>query len=186
MSAEPQPSKDYLVWVDLEMTGLDPEVDVIIEVAVLITDSDLNIVAHGPELAIHRSEQALRVMNAWNRRTHGNSGLIKRVRASSISIEQAEAEVLEFLQAWTIEGKSPLCGNSVHVDKRFLYREMPSVVDWLHYRIVDVSTLKELAWRWYPDHERFVKHERHRAMDDIRESIDEMRFYRERIFRPSG
>lgn len=181
----PTASKDHLIWIDLEMTGLDPERDVIIEAAVLITDADLNVIADGPELAIHRSDDELSVMNKWNRNTHHGSGLIKRVKASDISIEQAEAEVLEFVQQWTVEGKSPLCGNSVHQDKRFLYREMPQLVDWLHYRIIDVSTVKELATRWYPELEKFAKLERHRAMDDIRESIAELRWYRQRIFNPS-
>lgn len=181
-----QPSKDNMVWIDLEMTGLDPERDVIIEVAVLITDADLNVIADGPELAIRRSDDELSVMNKWNRNTHHGSGLIKRVKASDVTIEQAEAEVLEFVQQWTVEGKSPLCGNSVHQDKRFLYHEMPRLVDWLNYRIIDVSTVKELSTRWYPDLEKFAKQERHRAMDDIRESIDELRWYRRQIFKPSA
>ena len=181
---QPKPSLDNLVWIDLEMTGLDPGRDVIIEAAVLITDGDLNIIADGPDLAIHRSDEALSVMNAWNRRTHHGSGLIKRVKASDVTIEQAEAEILEFVQQWTIEGKSPLCGNSVHQDRRFLYGEMPKLIDWLNYRIVDVSTVKELANRWYPGLEEFVKQERHRALEDIRESIDELRWYRQQIFKP--
>ena len=182
---QPKPSKDNLVWIDLEMTGLDPGRDVIIEVAVLITDGDLKIIADGPDLAIHRSDDELSVMNAWNRRTHHGSGLIKRVKSSDVTIEQAEADILEFVQQWTVEGKSPLCGNSVHQDRRFLYGEMPKLIDWLNYRIVDVSTVKELANRWYPELEQFVKQERHRALDDIRESIDELRWYRQQIFKPS-
>ena len=180
----PTPSKDNLVWIDLEMTGLDPARDVIIEVAVLITDADLNILADGPDLAVHRSDLALSVMNAWNRQTHHGSGLIKRVKASEVTIEQAETEILEFVQQWTVEHESPLCGNSVHQDRRFLYREMARLNDWLSYRILDVSTVKELAKRWYPELEPFVKQERHRALDDIRESIDELRWYRQQIFRP--
>lgn len=183
IAPRPQRSADNLVWIDLEMTGLDPDRDVVIEVAVLITDGDLNIIADGPDFAIHRSDEALSVMNAWNRRTHHGSGLIKRVKASDVTIQQAEAEVLEFVQQWTMEGKSPLCGNSVHQDRRFLYGEMPKLIDWLSYRIVDVSTVKELATRWYPDLEKFVKQERHRALDDIRESIDELRWYRQQIFK---
>lgn len=186
VASQPTASKDNLVWIDLEMTGLDPARDVIIEVAVLITDGDLNIIADGPDFAIRRSDEALSVMNEWNRRTHHGSGLIKRVRASEVTIEQAEAEVLEFVQQWTIESESPLCGNSVHQDRRFLYGEMPKLIDWLSYRIVDVSTVKELARRWYPDLEKFVKQERHRALDDIRESIDELRWYRQQIFKPSA
>jgi len=179
----PVASKDHLIWIDLEMTGLDPERDVIIEAAVLVTDGDLNVVADGPEIAIHRSAEELSVMNEWNRRTHHGSGLIKRVRASDVTVEQAEAEILEFVQQWTVEGKSPLCGNSVHQDKRFLYREMPTLVEWLHYRFIDVSTVKELARRWYPDLEKFAKQERHRALEDIRESIAELRWYRQQIFK---
>ena len=184
IAPQPGPAKDHLVWIDLEMTGLDPDRDVIIEAAVLITDGGLNIVADGPELAIHRTAEELSVMNEWNRRTHHGSGLIKRVRASDVTIEQAEEEILEFVKQWTVEGKSPLCGNSVHQDKRFLYAEMPLLVEWLNYRIIDVSTVKELARRWYPELEEFAKQERHRAMDDIRESIDELRWYRQQVFKP--
>lgn len=180
----PKPAKDNLVWIDLEMTGLDPDRDVIIEAAVLITDAELNVIAHGPDFAVHRSNEELSVMNDWNRKTHHGSGLIKRVRASDVTIDQAEADILEFVQQWTVKGESPLCGNSVHQDKRFLYREMPALVDWLNYRIIDVSTVKELARRWYPELEAFVKQERHRALDDIRESIDELRWYRQQIFKP--
>ena len=165
------------------MTGLDPTRDVIIEAAVLITDAELNVIADGPDFAIHRSDAELSVMNDWNRRTHHGSGLIKRVRDSEIEIVQAEREIVEFVQEWTVKGQSPLCGNSVHQDKRFLYQEMPSLVDWLSYRILDVSTVKELAKRWYPELPKFVKQEKHRALDDIRESIDELRWYRQTIFR---
>lgn len=177
------PDKSNLVWIDLEMTGLDPLRDVIIEAAVLITDGDLNIIAHGPELAIHRSEAQLSVMNSWNRETHHGSGLIRRVRASEIEIDHAQTEIVEFVQQWTNKGQSPLCGNSVHQDKRFLYQEMPQLVDWLNYRIIDVSTVKELAKRWYPELGKFVKQQNHRALDDIRESINELRWYREQMFR---
>ena len=183
MTSKPKASRDNMVWIDLEMTGLDPARDVIIEAAVIITDAQLNIIADGPDFAIQRTDEELSVMNAWNRRTHHGSGLIKRVKASDTSIEQAEAEIVEFVQHWTVERAAPLCGNSVHQDKRFLYGEMPKLVDWLNYRIVDVSTIKELAKRWYPNLERFVKQENHRALDDIRESIDELRWYRDHIFR---
>ena len=185
IAPQPKPSKDNLIWIDLEMTGLDPARDVIIEAAVLITDGELNIIADGPDLAIHRSDAELNVMNAWNRRTHHGSGLIKRVKESDVTIEQAEEQILDFVRDWTLEGESPLCGNSVHQDRRFLYGEMPQLIDWLNYRIVDVSTIKELAKRWYPGMEPFVKQERHRALDDIRESIDELRWYRQQIFSPS-
>ena len=181
--SSPRPSTGNMVWIDLEMTGLDPDRDVIIEAAVLITDADLNIIADGPDIAIQRSTNELSVMNAWNRRTHHQSGLIKRVRASDVTIEQAAEQILEFVREWTVEGKAPLCGNSVHQDRRFLYGAMPKLIDWLNYRIVDVSTIKELATRWYPEMEPFVKQERHRALDDIRESIDELRWYRQQIFK---
>lgn len=166
------------------MTGLDPDRDVIIEAAVLVTDPQLEIVAHGPEIAIHRTPEELSLMNAWNRRTHGDSGLVRRIRDSQTSIEQAEDEILEFLAEWTEAGASPLCGNSVHQDRAFIRRQMPRLDAWLHYRILDVSTVKELVKRWYPDLEPFAKQERHRALDDIRESIDELRWYRERVFLP--
>ncbi|MDE2893159.1 MAG: oligoribonuclease [Chloroflexota bacterium] len=180
-----KPSSGNMVWIDLEMTGLDPGRDVIIEAAVLITDSELEIIANGPDIAIRRSEDELSVMNAWNRRTHHQSGLVKRVRASDVTIDAAEEQILEFVREWTIEGMAPLCGNSVHQDRRFLYGEMPKLIDWVSYRIIDVSTVKELATRWYPEMEPFVKQERHRALDDIRESIDELRWYRQQIFKPS-
>lgn len=166
------------------MTGLDPDRDVIIEAAVLVTDPQLEIVAHGPEIAIHRTPEELSLMNAWNRRTHGDSGLVRRIRDSQTSIEQAEDEILEFLAEWTEAGASPLCGNSVHQDRAFIRRQMPRLDAWLHYRILDVSTVKELVKRWYPDLEPFAKQQRHRALDDIRESIDELRWYRERVFLP--
>lgn len=178
------PARDHMIWIDLEMTGLDPDRDVIIEAAVLITDSQLEIIAHGPEIAVSRTETELNLMNAWNRRTHGNSGLVRRVRDSATDIKQAEDEILEFVAEWTEERTAPLCGNSVHQDRAFIRRQMPRLYDWLHYRIVDVSTIKELATRWYPDLEPFAKHERHRALDDIRESIDELRWYRQQLFRP--
>ena len=171
-----------MVWVDLEMTGLDPDRDVIIEAAVLITDGELDIVAHGPELAIHRGPEEIALMDAWNRRTHGESGLTERVRRSDTSVEQAEDEILEFLAEWTLARTSPLCGNSVHQDRAFIRREMPRLYDWLHYRIVDVSTIKELVRRWYPEVEPFAKQQSHRALDDIRESIDELRWYRQHVF----
>ena len=166
------------------MTGLDPDRDVIIEAAVLVTDPQLEIVAHGPEIAIHRTPEELSLMNAWNRRTHGDSGLVRRIRDSQTSTEQAEDEILEFLAEWTEAGASPLCGNSVHQDRAFIRRQMPRLDAWLHYRILDVSTVKELVKRWYPDLEPFAKQQRHRALDDIRESIDELRWYRERVFLP--
>lgn len=184
IAPQPKRSSGNMVWIDLEMTGLDPARDVIIEAAVLITDSELDVIADGPDIAVQRSDEELSVMNAWNRRTHHGSGLIKRVKASEVTIQQAEDEIVAFVQQWTAKGKAPLCGNSVHQDRRFLYEEMPRLIDWLNYRIVDVSTVKELATRWYPNLEPFVKQERHRALDDIRESIDELRWYRQQIFKP--
>ena len=171
-ASQPTLSKHNMVWIDLEMTGLDPGRDVIIEVAVLITDGDLNIIADGPDFAIQRTNEELSVMNAWNRRTHHGSGLIKRTKTSEVSIEQAQAEIVEFVQQWTEKGNAPLCGNSVHQDKRFLYLEIPQLVDWLSYRIVDVSTVKELAKRWYPDLEKFVNQEQHRTPGEIHEAMD--------------
>ncbi|MCY4620197.1 MAG: oligoribonuclease [Chloroflexi bacterium] len=175
-ACQPTQSKHNMVWIDLEMKGLDPGRDVIIEVAVLITDGDLNIIADGPDFAVQRTKEELNVMNAWNRRTHHGSGLIKRVKTSEVSIEQAQAEIVEFVQQWTEKGNAPLCGNSVHQDKRFLYLEMPQLVDWLSYRIVDVSTVKELAKRWYPDLEKFVKQEQHRTPGEIHEAMDYLRW----------
>jgi len=186
VNRESKPSSGNMVWIDVETSGSDPGRDVIIEAAVLITESELEIIANGPDIAIQRSEDELSVMNAWNRRTHHQSGLVKRVRASDVTIEAAEEQILEFVREWTIEGMAPLCGNSVHQDRRFLYGEMPKLIDWLNYRIVDVSTIKELATRWYPQMEPFVKQERHRALDDIRESIDELRWYRQQIFKSAG
>ena len=177
-------AREHMVWVDLEMTGLDPDRDVIIEAAVLVTDGELNIVAHGPEIAVRRTREEIALMNSWNRRTHGQSGLTRRVRESETDIEQAEDQILEFLAEWTLERTSPLCGNSVHQDRAFIRRQMPRLDAWLHYRIVDVSTVKELVKRWYPGLEPFAKQTRHRALDDIRESIDELRWYRERVFLP--
>lgn len=174
-----------LVWMDLEMTGLDPEENVIIEIATLVTDGELSVVAEGPVLAVHQSEAELGKMDEWNRTHHGESGLVDRVRASTVDTAEAERRTLAFLAEHVPAGVSPLCGNSVHQDRRFLRRHMPALDAWLHYRIVDVSTLKELARRWYPAAaESFVKREAHLALDDIRESIEELRHYRRTILRP--
>ncbi len=174
-----------LIWMDLEMTGLDPERDRIIEIAVLVTDADLETIIEGPELVIHQPKEVLDLMDAWNRKHHGDSGLIKKVRESEVSEADAEKQVLAFLEEHCDRRKVPLCGNSVHQDKRFLAKYMPSIEAFLHYRIVDVSTLKELAGRWYPEEygKRPGKRASHRAMDDIRESVNELRFYREAIFK---
>ena len=172
-----------LVWVDMEMTGLDVERHHVIEVAALVTDGELREVDDGLDLIVHQPEEVLALMDEWCVKQHGQSGLTAAVRASRVGLEEAGALLLDYLRKHTSEGQSPLCGNSVGHDKRFLERSMPEVVQHLHYRVIDVSTVKELALRWYPDLERFPKGEAHRARDDIRESIAELRYYREHIFR---
>ena len=172
-----------LVWIDMEMTGLDVERHHVLEVAALVTDGDLNELDDGLDLIVHQPDETLALMDDWCVKQHGQSGLTEAVRASRVGVEEARALLLDYLRGRTSEGQSPLCGNSVGHDKRFLERWMPDVVRHLHYRIIDVSTVKELALRWYPDLERFPKGEAHRARDDIRESIAELRYYRERAFR---
>lgn len=178
-------SSTHLVWIDMEMSGLDPEQDRILEIATLVTDRNLDIVAEGPELVVHQPDSILEAMDDWNRKHHGDSGLTARVRASTTTLEEAEAATLAFIRQHVPRGKCALAGNSVHQDKRFLDRWMPTIPDWLHYRIVDVSTVKELARRWSPAIvERAPrKQNRHRALEDIRESIAELRWYREHFFR---
>lgn len=172
-----------LVWIDMEMTGLDPDVDAILEVASLVTDNDLAIIAEGPVLVVHQDEATLARMDAWNVEHHTGSGLVERVRASPVSVREAEALTLGFVQRHVERHAAPLCGNSVWQDRRFLKRHMPTLEDWLHYRIVDVSTVKELARRWKPDlAERFTKRNTHRALDDIRESVAELKYYRDAFF----
>ncbi|HCP54753.1 MULTISPECIES: oligoribonuclease [Pseudomonas] len=169
-----------LIWIDLEMTGLDPDKDVIIEMATIVTDSDLNVLAEGPVIAVHQSDELLAGMDEWNTRTHGQSGLTQRVRESKISPAEAEAQTIAFLQEWVPQGKSPICGNSIGQDRRFLYRYMPALENYFHYRYLDVSTLKILAERWAPQlKEGFQKKGSHLALDDIRESIAELKYYRE-------
>ncbi|MEX1021828.1 MAG: oligoribonuclease [Dehalococcoidia bacterium] len=182
-------SKDptRLVWIDLEMTGLEPEQHVIIEVASLVTDGDLNIVAEGPVLAIRRPEEDLALMDAWNVATHTKSGLVERIRASEVDVAEAERQTLAFVRKWVAKGMSPLAGNSIAQDRRFLRREMPKLDAYLHYRNVDVSTVKELARRWYPKGPVAPeKRQAHRALDDIIESVEELRWYRQHYFRPSA
>ncbi|MDF3934202.1 oligoribonuclease [Pseudomonas citronellolis] len=169
-----------LIWIDLEMTGLDPDRDVIIEMATIVTDSDLNILEEGPVIAVHQSEETLAGMDEWNTRQHGQSGLTQRVRESTISAAEAEAQTLAFLEKWVPKRASPICGNSICQDRRFLYRHMPKLEAYFHYRNLDVSTLKELAARWAPQvRDGFKKGNTHLALDDIRESIAELRYYRE-------
>ncbi len=175
---------DHLVWMDLEMTGLDPERDVILEVATLITNADLEVVAEGPELAVRRDAPTLGGMDEWNTTTHTASGLVERVIGSDVRMAEAESETLDFIEQWVARETSPLCGNSIHQDRRFMRREMARVDAYLHYRNVDVSTLKELVRRWYPEAAPPPKAEVHRALGDIRESIAELKWYRENFFRP--
>jgi oligoribonuclease len=173
-----------LIWIDLEMTGLDPDHDVIIEMATIVTDSDLNTLAEGPVIAIHHSDEVLARMDEWNTRTHGNSGLTQRVRESKVSMAEAEAETIRFLEQCVPKGKSPICGNSICQDRRFLYRHMRELENFFHYRNLDVSTLKELAARWAPEvRDSFKKGGTHLALDDIRESIAELRHYREHFIK---
>jgi oligoribonuclease len=175
---------DNLVWIDLEMTGLNPDLDRIIEIATIVTDSELNLVAEGPVIAIHQPETVLAGMDDWNRRTHGESGLTDRVRRSTCNVRDGELQTLEFLQQHAVAGASPMCGNSICQDRRFLAREMPTLEEFFHYRNLDVSTLKELARRWAPDvFAGLQKTSKHLALDDIRESIEELRYYRRRLFR---
>jgi len=175
---------DNLVWIDLEMTGLNPDSDHIIEIATVVTDAELNVVAEGPVLAVHQPEPVLAGMDDWNRRTHGESGLVERVRRSATTAGEAEEQTLAFLRQHADPGSSPMCGNSICQDRRFLAREMPTLEKFFHYRNLDVSTLKELARRWAPGVLAGVhKTSRHLALDDIRESIDELRHYRRTMFR---
>ena len=173
-----------LIWIDLEMTGLDTQADCIIEIATIVTDSGLNLVAEGPVLAIHRPDHVLATMDDWNQRTHGGSGLLQRVRDSSITVAEAEERTLEFLAQHVDAGASPMCGNSVCQDRRFLAREMPALEKFFHYRNLDVSTVKELARRWAPTVlEGVRKNSTHLALDDIRESIQELEHYRRSFFK---
>lgn len=165
------------------MSGLDPEQCTILEIATLVTDAELNVVAEGPELVIHHEDAVLDAMDEWCTRHHGISGLTAQVKASTISLEQAESLTLDFIAAHCGARTAPLCGNTIWQDRRFLVRYMPRVDAHLHYRLVDVSTIKELARRWYPDLKVPAKSDSHRAMDDIRESIAELRFYRSNVFR---
>lgn len=173
-----------LIWIDLEMTGLDPDRDYIIEIATVVTDKDLNILAEGPVIALHQEDSIMDAMDDWNQKHHGQSGLIERVKKSQINENEAESMTLEFLRHWLPENKSPMCGNSICQDRRFLYRFMPKLEAYFHYRNLDVSTLKELAVRWAPEvYSGFKKNGAHKALDDIIESIEELRYYRENFIK---
>jgi oligoribonuclease len=180
----PVPSPQGLIWIDLEMTGLNPDADRIIEMACIITDSALNVVAEGPVIAVSQPQSLLDGMDEWNKRTHGASGLIERVKNSAINEAEAEQLLLDFVGRHVPAKRSPMCGNSICQDRRFLARAMPALEGWFHYRNLDVSTLKELATRWCPTVANgFTKKATHRALDDVRESIDELRYYREHLLK---
>ena len=177
-------SETNLIWIDLEMTGLEPQTDVIIEIATLVTDQDLNHLAEGPVIAIHQPDEILDAMDEWNTNQHGKSGLTQRVKDSQYDVRQAEVETLEFLKEWVPKGASPMCGNSICQDRRFMARLMPELEDYFMYRNLDVSSLKELARRWQPEvYKGFVKESSHLAMDDIKDSINELIYYREKFIR---
>ena len=182
--AQERPNEFNLVWVDMEMTGLDPDTDRIIEIAVIVTDAQLNVVADGPVFAIHQSDETLDKMDAWNKGTHGKSGLIDRVKASTVDEAQAEEQLIAFLKQYVPANKSPMCGNSICQDRRFMARGMPKLEAFFHYRNLDVSTLKELCRRWKPElASGFKKHQKHTALADITESIEELKYYREHFIK---
>lgn len=179
-----RPNEMNLIWVDMEMTGLDPDTDKIIEVAVVITDMQLNVLAEGPVFAIHQPDAILDKMDNWNKGTHGRSGLIDRVKASTVTEADAEKALIEFLKVFVPAGKSPMCGNTICQDRRFMVRGMPKLETFFHYRNLDVSTLKELCRRWKPElASGFKKHQKHTALADIIESIEELKYYREHFIK---
>ncbi len=182
-----RPDASRLVWLDMEMTGLRPDIDRIIEVAMVVTDSELNVLAQGPVLVVHQPDTVLDAMDDWNKSTHGRSGLIDRVRASTLTEAAAQKILLDFMAAWVPAGKSPMCGNSIGQDRRFMARYMPELEDYFHYRNLDVSTLKELARRWAPEvYKGFEKRGAHTALADILESIEELRYYRRHFIAADG
>lgn len=182
--APARPNEFNLVWVDMEMTGLDPDTDRIIEVAVVVTDMHLNILAEGPVFAIHQPDEIMNGMDAWNKGTHGRSGLIERVRQSTVTEADAEVALIDFLKHFVPSGKSPMCGNTICQDRRFMARGMPKLEAFFHYRNLDVSTLKELCKRWKPEIATgFKKHQKHTALADIIESVEELRYYREHFIK---
>jgi oligoribonuclease len=175
-----------LIWIDMEMTGLDPEKERIIEIATIVTDSNLNLIAEGPVFAVHQSDELLSAMDGWNTKQHNSSGLVKRVQASAVTEAEAEAATLAFLKEHVAAGKSPMCGNSVHQDRRFLTKYMPNLERFFHYRLLDVSTLKELASRWAPQvYSGLQKDSKHLALSDIRDSIEELKYYRQHLLNPN-
>lgn len=183
-SAPVRPNEFNLIWCDMEMTGLDPDTDRIIEIAVVVTDSELNILAEGPVFAIHQPDEIMNGMDAWNKGTHGRSGLIERVKNSTVTEADAEAALIEFLKQYVPAGKSPMSGNSICQDRRFMVRGMPKLEAFFHYRNLDVSTLKELCKRWKPElASGFKKHQKHTALADIVESVEELRYYREHFIK---
>lgn len=171
-----------LIWIDMEMSGLDPETCHVLEIATIVTDGDLNILGRGPELIVHQPDEVLDAMDEWNTSHHGSSGLTEAVRASTISVADAEEQTLAFLAAHCEVGASPLCGNSIGQDRRFIVKYMPRLADFLHYRSVDVTSFKVMAGHWYPNLPPYPKRERHRALGDIEESIEELAYYRREIF----
>jgi len=172
-----------LVWIDMEMSGLDPEGCKILEIATIVTDGDLELLAEGPDLVVHQPDEVLDAMDEWCTRHHGESGLSDQVRSSTIDEAEAEGQTLEFLAEWTEHRGSPLCGSSVFQDRRFIVQYMPALYEFLHYRLIDVASVRELSRRWYPELKAPAKRDTHRALDDIRESIEELRFYRGALFR---
>ena len=173
-----------LVWMDLEMTGLDPKTCGIIEIASIVTDKELNLIAQGPSLVVHQPQAALDAMDDWNQKHHRESGLYEAVQKSTISLEEAEKQTLAFISPYTKTKSSPLCGNTIYQDRRFLIEYMPTLESYLHYRLVDVSTIKELTKRWYgPEFQSPQKKQKHKALDDILETIEELKFYRKSVFK---